>query len=308
MCEVLLWGIMGDRPLELVRAALTQRKAPCLFLDQQAVLQSRIALAMNGELRGSLRTVDWSVNFSSITAVFLRPYDVRRMATVEKRPPDSLALHQAVCFEDSLMCWMEMTSALVINRPSAMCSNNSKPYQLQLIRSVGFDVPETLVTTDPQAIVEFWERHGSLIYKSVSGVRSIVSRLGPEHMDRMDDVIHCPTQFQQYIKGTDFRVHIVGNQIFSCEILSTSDDYRYPKQQDTQPLVRSCAVPDDVGTLCRKLTAFMNLAIAGIDLRRTPPGDWYCFEVNPSPGFSFYEEATGQPISEAIASLLMAGR
>ena len=48
----------------------------------------------------------------------------------------------------------------------------------------------------------------------------------------------------------------------------------------------------------------LGLVLSGIDLRRTPAGDYYCFEVNPSPGFIFYERATGQPISEAVALLL----
>jgi D-alanine-D-alanine ligase-like ATP-grasp enzyme len=51
----------------------------------------------------------------------------------------------------------------------------------------------------------------------------------------------------------------------------------------------------------------MDLAFAGVDLRRTPPGTWYCFEVNPSPGFTYYASSTGQPIAEAVARLLAAG-
>ena len=52
----------------------------------------------------------------------------------------------------------------------------------------------------------------------------------------------------------------------------------------------------------------LGLHVAGIDLRRTDDGRWVCFEVNPSPGFTFYQEETGQPIAEAIARLLAAGR
>jgi len=52
------------------------------------------------------------------------------------------------------------------------------------------------------------------------------------------------------------------------------------------------------------LAASLDLVVAGIDLRRTPDGEWYCFEVNPSPAFSYYESATHQPISAAIAALL----
>ena len=40
--------------------------------------------------------------------------------------------------------------------------------------------------------------------------------------------------------------------------------------------------------------------------RRRPAGDWYCFEANPSPAFTFYEDATGQPIGRSIAALLAA--
>lgn len=305
---VLLWGIATDRPLDLVRTALLRMDAPIVFLDQQMVLQATIDVTLNGRLRGSLQTPDWSADLQSITAVYLRPYDPRRMAVLEDQQFRSRAFRRALCFEDALMCWMEMTPALVVNRPSAMSSNNSKPYQLQLIRSAGFAVPETLVTTDPQAAIDFWELHGSVIYKSVSGVRSMVTRLGPEHHDRMQDITHCPTQFQRYIEGTDLRVHVVGDEIFSCEICSSADDYRYPQREDTQVRVRPCEVPHSVADRCRELVASMRLGVAGIDLRRTASGEWYCFEVNPSPGFSFYEEATGQPISKAVARLLMEGK
>jgi glutathione synthase/RimK-type ligase-like ATP-grasp enzyme len=53
------------------------------------------------------------------------------------------------------------------------------------------------------------------------------------------------------------------------------------------------------------MAAAMGLSVAGIDLRRTPGRKWVCFEVNPSPAFVFYEEATGQPIGDAIARLLI---
>jgi glutathione synthase/RimK-type ligase-like ATP-grasp enzyme len=65
-------------------------------------------------------------------------------------------------------------------------------------------------------------------------------------------------------------------------------------------------LPDDCADRCRRLAHALRLPVAGIDLRRTPQGEWYCFEVNPSPAFSYYEAATHQPIAEAIAGLLMA--
>ncbi|MHB8524142.1 MAG: hypothetical protein ACYDH9_25760 [Limisphaerales bacterium] len=55
---------------------------------------------------------------------------------------------------------------------------------------------------------------------------------------------------------------------------------------------------------CRALARSLRFAVAGIDLRRTDSGEWYCFEVNPAPGFTSYEAATGRPISQAVAALL----
>jgi glutathione synthase/RimK-type ligase-like ATP-grasp enzyme len=51
----------------------------------------------------------------------------------------------------------------------------------------------------------------------------------------------------------------------------------------------------------------MDLVLAGIDLRLTPDGRWFCFEVNPSPAFNYYQSATGQPIAAALTRLLMQG-
>ena len=39
-------------------------------------------------------------------------------------------------------------------------------------------------------------------------------------------------------------------------------------------------------------------------LKITPENYVYCFEVNPSPAFSYYESQTGQPISCAVADYL----
>ena len=41
-------------------------------------------------------------------------------------------------------------------------------------------------------------------------------------------------------------------------------------------------------------------------LKITPDNQVYCFEVNPSPGFSYFEAHTEQPIANAVARYLAA--
>jgi glutathione synthase/RimK-type ligase-like ATP-grasp enzyme len=63
-------------------------------------------------------------------------------------------------------------------------------------------------------------------------------------------------------------------------------------------------VTDDLAAQCLALAQDLELPLAGIDLKVTPQDEVYCFEVNPSPAYSYYESQTGQPISAAIARYL----
>ena len=55
---------------------------------------------------------------------------------------------------------------------------------------------------------------------------------------------------------------------------------------------------------CMNVARQFGLLFAGIDLKETAEGDYYCFEINPSPAFLVYEQLSGQPISRALAELL----
>jgi hypothetical protein len=303
---ILLWGLRRDSPLAAVQAALEQRNARVAFVDQRAVLRSEVELSVGSSVEGSLRCRDLSIDLGAVTAAYLRPYDSRRLPDVARAGPNGPEWTHALNFADILWSWAEITPALVVNRPSAMAQNGSKPHQSEQIRSFGFEVPETLVTTDPQAVRDFWAHHGSIVYKSISGVRSIVARLGPQHADRIDDVVWCPTQFQHYVCGTDYRVHVIGEELFCHQVTSEADDYRYASRQGVSVNMRPSALPPEWANRCRSLTAAMGLAVAGIDLRRTPEGAWYCFEVNPSPAFTYFDDAADQPIARAVARLLCA--
>jgi glutathione synthase/RimK-type ligase-like ATP-grasp enzyme len=166
-------------------------------------------------------------------------------------------------------------------------------------------VPETLITNDPELVRAFRARHGRVIYKSISGVRSIVQTLTDEDMTRIENIRWCPTQFQAFVEGTNVRVHTVGDRVFATAIKTEATDYRYAQRQSGDHAeLRPVDLSDDLAEMCVKLSAGLGLAFAGIDLKITPENYVYCFEVNPSPAFSYYESQTGQPISQAVADYL----
>jgi glutathione synthase/RimK-type ligase-like ATP-grasp enzyme len=204
--------------------------------------------------------------------------------------------------------WWNLTSARVVNRPAAMLSNCSKPWQLQIIRDLGFSIPATLISCDPGAVREFQRRFGRLIYKSISSVRSIVRELTPGDDERLKRIRWCPTQFQEFIPGRNVRVHVVAEKCFATEIASESVDYRYALSEVGVPAeLRPTELPPEIARRCVALTRHLGLAFGGLDLKVSPNGRVVCFEVNPSPGFSYYEDHTGQPIAAAVADYLVRG-
>lgn len=298
---ILLWGLPADPPLAAVWKALDSFPCRKVFVDQRATLETEVDLAVGTSIEGTLRINSDTVDLATVHAVYLRPCEIRELPEIARAGESSDLWRRAAELHDILISWAEITPAFVLNRPSYMAANGSKPFQCAWIESLGLRVPETLITTDTAAALEFWNRHGEVIYKSVSGVRSIVTRLKPEHLNRLDGIVNCPTQFQRRIPGTDYRVHIVGEELFASKVTADADDYRYP----SGPVeVTACELPGEIADLCKKVSLAMNLPLAGIDLRQTPEGDWYCFEVNPSPGFTAFESWTGQPIARAVAQLL----
>lgn len=301
----MLWGLSGDPPFDSVRRHLAAWNVPLVAVDQRTVRRTQFDLNTHGAITGRVTVCGEPTDLDDIGALYVRPYDVRQVLSESRDTAQGTEDEAtALMLGYKLYAWAEITDARVVNRPSAASSNCSKPHQAELIRRSGFDTPDTIVTTSPDRVREFVAQHEQVIYKSVSDARSMVTRIDESQLSDIDDVVHCPTQFQSYVAGTDWRVHVVGDDVFACEIHCAADDYRCAEQNGAPLDIHAAALPAAVAARCHALATDLNLTLAGIDLRRTSDDAWYCFEVNPSPAFTYYEEAAGQPIGESLARLL----
>lgn len=303
---ILLCGIPSESPLALVRRRIEDAGFDCVVLNQREIADIDLEMSVvAGRATGLLTVRGQSYALEHVDGVYLRLMDDSLLPELRAEAPDSLLRVHSRRVHEMLLAWTEITSARVVNRPSAMGSNGSKPYQAQLIRDSRFEVPETLITNEPDLVTEFRDRFGRLVYKSMSGVRSIIRVLDDDAAAGLDAIRWCPVQFQRYVEGTDIRVHTVDTDVFATSISSDAPDYRYAAQDTGRAATLApLDLPDDVAARCTALAANLGLAVSGIDLRRTPSGHYVCFEVNPCPVFSYYEAATGQEISTAIATFL----
>ncbi|MCC2594690.1 hypothetical protein LKO27_14905 [Tessaracoccus sp. OS52] len=271
---IVLAGLRDDPPLEAAHTAAQGLGLDVAFVDLGGP---------GARLRGTvLESQGTEVDLDDATGLYLRGHGAADPYLV-------------ACLRD----WAERapSTVRVVNRRAGAATNASKPAQGLLIARAGFEVPTGLLTTDPAAAHAFALRHGKVIVKSTSAVRSIVRLVRAD--EDFSAVEWCPTQFQAWVPGVEFRVHVVGDSVFTHRVLSDDVDYRYGSAAVTPD-----ELPADVEARSWRLTSELGLELAGLDLRRTPEGRWFCFEANTSPVWSAYD-ADGA-IADALARRLAA--
>lgn len=302
---ILLGGIPSEAPLRRLATALDDLGAEYRMFNQRRCAECAIALQVDAAgVGGTLRLPDETLDLRDITATYLRLMDDQLLPELEGEPEGSAPRRHARALHDTLYRWLEIAPGRVVNRSDPQASNGAKPYQAQLIAGYGFRVPETLITSDPAAVLAFRAAHGKIIYKSMSGVRSIVKTLDDDDLERLERIRWCPVQFQEFVPGVDVRVHVVDQEVFATEIVSDVTDYRYARQLGGTTTLRAIELDERLAARSVALAAGLGLAFAGIDLRLGPDGSATCFEVNPSPGYSYYEANTEQPIAASLARYL----
>jgi RimK-like ATP-grasp domain len=304
---ILLCGIPSEAPVARAIVAAEGLGVPHVVLNQRQVDEWTLDLDLAGDLlAGTLEGPGGAWDLGEFAGVYVRLIDPQVLPDLGD-PPDPVRLARAQALYQGLLAWLEVAPCRVANRLGPSASNMSKPYQAQRILESGLPVPPTTVTNDPDEVRRFASEHGRVIYKSASSTRSIVRELVGPRIKDLERVRHLPTQFQAMVPGVDVRVHVVGDAVLATEVISAATDYRYAGRDEKDVQMRACDVPADVEARCLALSEALELPLCGIDLRRTPDGRWLCFEANPSPAYSYYEEFTGQPIARALVTYLSEG-
>lgn len=302
---ILLCGIPSEAPLRLVIEAAEQAGAAYVVFNQRQAGQSALQVTTRyqdgrPEVEGVLRLGGQVYPLDAFSGAYLRLMDFQELPEY-RQGGDPSAIEQV---HRALVAWLEAAPLRVMNRAGPMGSNQSKPYQAQLIARAGFLTPPTLISNDPEAVRAFLAEHGRVIYKSISALRSVVQELTPAGLRALERIRYLPVQFQAFIPGEDLRVHVAGERVFASRIRSSAIDYRYAGREGLDVELESVYIEDALVERCRSLSEQLELPLCGIDLRVAPGGEVYCFEVNPSPAYSYYQEQTGQDIAGAIVEYL----
>jgi glutathione synthase/RimK-type ligase-like ATP-grasp enzyme len=206
-----------------------------------------------------------------------------------------------------------------VNHPSRNRLAGSKPHQLKVARSIGFDVPATLISNDSTAVRAFAAEHQPLICKPLGEGRIefdggerlfFTSRFEATASDLLDDLGPEPYLFQELVdKNYDLRVTVIGEEVFAVRIESQvlpEAEVDWRRAGVRVPHVAE-TLPSEVVDRCLALVRGFELEFAAIDLVRARDDRYVFLELNPNGQWAWLEQLTGVPLRASLANLLEGG-
>lgn len=197
-----------------------------------------------------------------------------------------------------------------------------KPRQLVEARAVGFSIPTTLCSNDPERIRAFLREHeGQTIYKpfaqahwqSDQGTASLFAAPIEEDDLPDDDILQASAGiFQRQVpRDHELRVTAMGQHLFAARLVPPPEAADHVDSRRTMGItsIEPAELPAEVASRCRALMDRLGIVFGCFDLLVTPQGEHVFLEVNPMGQFLWVEHH--QPsllLADAFCEMLGQGR
>ncbi|MEM9656150.1 MAG: MvdC/MvdD family ATP grasp protein [Actinomycetota bacterium] len=195
-----------------------------------------------------------------------------------------------------------------VNNPDAERPAENKPFQLAVARQVGLEVPETLITNDPEAARAFCTESSRVIYKQLTnfGQRLVDTRLvDDEVLDHLDLARLAPVIFQEFVEGRDhLRVNVIGERVFAARLYSDHPGAHVDWRLDPLVKIEDSRLDDGLEAKVLDFMRRLGLRFGAIDFRLRKDGSPVFLELNVSGQFLFVEDDTRQPLLDAFVEEL----
>jgi hypothetical protein len=203
--------------------------------------------------------------------------------------------------------------------PHTILLAQRKIQQLSRAAAMGFAIPDTRVTNDPDEVLALFRHHEGRIVSKLLGtglrrsfegrLRRYTERVDVRHLADSESIRLAPAIYQECLdKEFEVRVTVVGDEVYAAAIRSqatnrTRLDWRRYDRSGTP--IDEHQLPDGIRDRCLALVAGYGLGYGAIDLVVTRDGRYVFLELNPAGQYLWIEDATQLPISDAIARRLL---
>lgn len=210
--------------------------------------------------------------------------------------------------------WGLISDKKWLNAPASIRHAERKLLQLAAARSLGFVIPETVVTNSRESITQvlpsgdrILKMHNAMIPVQ-GGYKAHYATIAPSDPDGKPQGFPFPGIWQNYIqKAKEWRVTIVGSEVFAAAVYTDADakdDWRR-YQATSKVTFKLEAFPDDLKARCFELLKYYGLRYGAFDFIECPDGTFVFMELNPNGQYYWLEHELGLPISDAVTSALI---
>jgi len=308
--RIALFANKGSRQLEEIAAAVAGEGACPVVFDL------RIGGPAKQEHRAPAISLSadhaaWDgVDFADIKAMHVRCVTPRTLPTL---PPVlnpvthcdyRLQFLKEQAYQAATYAFFEHQAArgkLVVNPlTSAYIDHNSKAQLYHKLRAAGFHAPLSLSTNDPNEAAKFLDTVGEAVIKPAIGVGS-TRLVGARERSRLDELVHCPTLFQQRIPGDTIRIHIVGDSmVLALRIIAEGVDSRTGTKS-----FEAIKLPEPECAAIVRANRFLGLHYAAWDAILDTDGRLCYLDCNPGPYVGWLPEANRRFIFTQLARYLI---
>ena len=188
--------------------ALNKSKVPFLRLDTDTLL-SRSAISYS-PCNPAMRIDGNWYKPADIRSIWYRRPEKLKDGRFDSSPESRYALSEWTEFTECFFAHVPKPKWM--NHPSHNAMASRKLEQLTTALALGFSVPDTLATQEPEQLRRFFNHHqGQVIVKPLSTgcverpdeeLDSLIytNRVTASHLDDLSDLPLCPTLFQQFIQ------------------------------------------------------------------------------------------------------------
>jgi glutathione synthase/RimK-type ligase-like ATP-grasp enzyme len=319
---VLLLTHSGDHyTVDRVAQELSRRGALPLRIDSDGFPAELQLAAALGPERSTLRlrVAGREIPGAAVRAVWLRRLVPPRLDEELEPSWREGCLRESHAALEGFLEELEAAGCRFVNPLGAGHAAAHKLRQLRLARSLGLEVPRTLVTNDAAQVRGFFEQvqHRMVakmltpLSQSMEGGLPFVytAAIGPEQLEELEGLRYSPMIFQERIdKARELRVVIAGRRCFVGALEASRSGAGQVDWRRASPLESRWmpgALPAEVAERLVRLVAGLGLVYGAADLVVTPDGRHLFLEVNPGGEWGMLERDLGLPIAAALAEALV---
>jgi glutathione synthase/RimK-type ligase-like ATP-grasp enzyme len=316
--RVLILSSAIDVEADIVGIELLRRGIDYLRLNIEDIPHSFnifYTVTQNSEPLSLIKIGSSLISVSDISVVWLRNFDFALKSYDGRQLNSTFAFQQ---WNDALQTLYGLLKCPWINSLEGMHHSNSRVNQLLSAKNVGFNIPSTLITNDPNEASRFYHTcNENMIVKvlhhhdiETNGEMYSIYTHVLNHNDllKFNDLVHAPCMLQERIhKTSELRVTVVDDKVFASEIKFDSGTqggdvlHRYPMSQLHK---RPVHLQKEFHSRCVRFIRLLGLKYGAIDFILDVNEKLYFLEVNPTGDWVWIERQTNLPITKALVDLI----